>query len=717
MKQPMTPATRVRADLGPGPAAPLSQGAVVLADGVQFVLFSRHAAAVSVLLYDDPKRDPVEEIVLDPKQCRRGDLWSVFVPGLTDGQIYAFRVQGPNDAALGHRFDPSVALLDPYAKATTSNRHSPRRSRSPYQGSNADRPKSVVVSDDFDWAGDAPLNRPLADAVIYELHVRGLTMHASSGVRSPGTFRGLVDKIPYLKDLGVTAVELLPVHEFDHLEHPRKSPVDGKPLVNFWGYSTIGYFAPNGRYASTTQAGGPVHEFKSMVRDLHAAGIEVILDVVYNHTAEGNHQGPTIHLRGVDNAVYYHLAEDRRYYKDFSGCGNSLNCNHPVTRRYILDSLRYWVEQMHVDGFRFDLASVLSRDPLGHLVAHAPLIEEIAEDPILRDTKIIAEPWDAAGGYQVGHFPGRWAEWNGRYRDDVRQYWRGDHGKTGLFATRLTGSSDLYERSGRGPCHSVNYVTCHDGFTLNDLVSYNHKHNHANGEDGRDGENNNHSYNHGCEGPTDHPEIDRVRVRQIKNFLATLMLSQGVPMLLAGDEFRRTQHGNNNAYCQDNEVGWVDWSLLETNYEVHRFAKSVVWFRRSHPIFRRRDYFTGRRQPGSNLPDVAWMAPDAQPKTWHNDDHTLMCLLDGAAHRGASGEPDDDMLLLFNAAPYGDDVTFTLPGERGVDGHWQLFLDTSYRTPMDVFPSGNGPRIEPGTRYRVPSRSMAVFHRKRTRPY
>ena len=708
MKQSTIVATRVRTGLSPGHAPKTGQGALCVDGGVQFVLFSRHATAVSVLLYDDPRRDPSEEIILDPTQNRFGDLWSVFVPKITAGQIYAYRVDGPKDH--GHRFDPEIVLLDPYAKATTTNRPTSRKAKSPFWGTNADRPKCVVVSDDFDWQGDRPLNIPLADIIVYEAHLRGMTADHSAGTRSPGTYRGLIDKIPYLKDLGITTVELLPIHEFDFLENPRRSPVDGKPLVNFWGYSSLSFFAPVGRYASSNQPGGAVAEFKTLVRELHKAGIEVLLDVVYNHTGEGNHQGPTINFRGIDNAIYYHLTDDKQYYKDYSGCGNSLNCNHPVVRDFILDSLRYWVLDMHVDGFRFDLASVLARDTNGHLSTHAPLLEAISEDPILRQTKIIAEAWDAAGAYQVGHFPGRWAEWNGRFRDDVRQFWRGDPGRTGLLATRLTGSSDLYQRSGRRPYHSINFVTCHDGFTMSDLVSYNHKHNIGNGEDNRDGDNNNNGYNHGVEGPTDHPEIDRVRIRQIKNMLATLLLSQGVPMLLAGDEFRRTQHGNNNAYCQDNETSWIDWSLIEQNYEVFRFAKSLIWFRRQHPIFRRTEFFTGRPQ-ALEQPDVAWLTSDGHTKDWMHDDQTLACLLDGNAHRELTGAPDDDMLILFNARPHGNEVKFTLPGQSGVDRPWQLFLDTSYRPPMDVFPRGNGPKITPGQPYSLICRSMAVFHR------
>ncbi|MGL5098314.1 MAG: glycogen debranching protein, partial [Planctomycetia bacterium] len=443
------------------------------------------------------------------------------------------------------------------------------------------------------------------DSVIYEVHLRGFTAHRSAKVRSPGTYLGFIEKIPYLQDLGVTAVEFLPIHEFDHLEHAVKSPVDGSTLCNYWGYSTVGFFAPNGRYAKSRVAGAQVREFKTLVRELHRAKIEVILDVVYNHTAEGNHMGPTIHFKGLDNSIYYHLADDPSYYKDYSGCGNSLNCNHPVVRQFILESLRYWVRHFHIDGFRFDLASVLGRDRSGAVIGNPPLLEEIAEDPELRDVKIIAEAWDAAGAYQVGSFPGgRWAEWNGRYRDDVRRFWRGDPGLTGALATRLTGSSDLYQSSGRRPYHSINFITSHDGFTLSDLVSYNQKHNDGNGEANRDGENNNLSFNFGVEGPSDAIAVGRLRLRQLKNFLATLLLSQGVPMLLGGDEFRRTQRGNNNCYCQDNELSWFDWNLVQKNGELYRFTRELIAFRRNHPVFRRTKFFKGEPPAGRQNNDI-----------------------------------------------------------------------------------------------------------------
>jgi glycogen operon protein len=573
------------------------------------------------------------------------------------------------------------------------------------------RPKCVVIADDFDWQETEQPKTPLADTIIYEVHLRGMTAHSSARVQHPGTYLGLVEMIPYFKDLGVTAIELLPIQEFDELENSRRHPKTGEPLTNYWGYSTVSFFAPNGSYAAGTGIGAQVSEFKTMVREFHKHGLEIILDVVFNHTAEGNHLGPTINFKGVDNSIYYFLANEKQFYQDFSGCGNSVKSNHPVVREMIHECLRYWVEHMQVDGFRFDLASVLSRDRYGRLVSDPPLLESIAEDPKLRDTKIIAEAWDAAGAYQVGCFPGgRWAEWNGRFRDDVRQFWRGDQGKTGIFATRLTGSSDLYQHSDRRPYHSINFVTSHDGFTLNDLVSYNWKHNEENGEENRDGENNNYCYNHGAEGPTENPRIDRVRLRQMKNYLATLLLAQGVPMLLGGDEFRRTQRGNNNAYCQDNDISWFDWSLFKEHEELFRFCKELITVRKQHPIFRRSEFFQGRRSAGSPLADVNWFELDGTPKDWNHDDQTLMCLIAGRPHIRTLDIWDDDMLLLFN--PGSRIVNFQLPAAGEPGRAWHLLLDTGHPSPLDIYPEC-GPRLMTGTRYPLIHRSMAVLRRPR----
>ncbi|MEK6249491.1 MAG: glycogen debranching protein GlgX, partial [Planctomycetales bacterium] len=532
---------------------PLPYGAIIQEEGVQFVVFSRSAKAMRALLYDNIEDlEPVHVVHFDPDLHRWGDVWSVFVPGCKAGQLYHFQADGPYEPELGQRFDGSARLIDPYARALSGTFLQS-------EDGIVRPPKCVVMDDNFDWEDDRHLRRNLSETVIYEMHVRGFTRSDSSGVKYPGTYLGVIDKIPYLQSLGVTAVELMPVHEF-----PIRNCHGNQPQPpNYWGYDSMAFFAPHRGYAVGSEPGAQVGEFKQMVRALHQAGIEVILDVVFNHTCEGNELGPTLSFKGLENSVYYMLESGGRFYRNYSGCGNTVNGNHPICRELIFNCLRHWVHNYHIDGFRFDLASILSRDREGNLVANPPLVVVIAEDPMLADTKIIAEAWDAAGAFQVGTFARmRWAEWNGFYRDDVRQFWRGDENCRGKFTTRLAGSSDLYQPSGRRPYHSINLITSHDGFTLNDLVSYSRKHNEANGEGNRDGDNNNYGSNYGIEGPTQRDDINAVRSRQIKNFLATLMLSQGVPMLVSGDECRRTQRGNNNAYCQDNEISWFDWSLI-----------------------------------------------------------------------------------------------------------------------------------------------------------
>jgi len=559
--QPRKPTARRRTAARPKPpplqfSQPLSYGAILRDGGVQFVVYSRSATALRILLYDSVSAvDPAEVIGLDPANDRWGDIWSVFVPGLSAGQLYHVQADGPFDPERGQRFDGGARLIDPYAKALAGEFLLDGDGR-------LLPPKCVVVDDAFDWQGDRHLCRGLADTVIYEMHVRGFTASPTSGVEHPGTYRGVIEKIPYLQSLGVTAVELMPVHEFA----AAMPTAGGGVRTNYWGYDPVAFFAPHRGYAADQTPGGQVREFKEMVRALHAAGIEVILDVVFNHTAEGNHLGPTLSLKGLENRVYYMLGDGGSSYRNYSGCGNTINGNHPIVRELIFLCLRNWVHNYHVDGFRFDLASVLSRDRNGDLQPNPPVVEVITEDPALADTKIIAEAWDAAGAYQVGSFARlRWAEWNGRYRDDVRRFWRGDYAQTGHLATRLAGSSDLYAEHGRQPCHSINFVTAHDGFTLADLVSYREKHNEANGEGNRDGDTNNFSDNYGVEGPTRSADVAEVRSRQVRNLLATLLLSQGVPMLLGGDECGRTQGGNNNAWCQDNDVSWLDWSLVESH--------------------------------------------------------------------------------------------------------------------------------------------------------
>jgi isoamylase len=684
---------RYARDLPASPGRPLPFGAIPGTRGVGFSAFSRNATAVSLLLFDDAADErPAVEIPLDPALNRTGDAWHVAVDGIGPGALYLFRVDGPHDPARGHRFDPRAMLLDPYAKAVAGP---------------AGRRKGVVVSDEFDWQGDRPPGRPLSRSVIYETHVRGLTRHPSAGVAHPGTFRGVVEKLPHLVDLGVTAVELMPVMEFDALANPRVNPLTGERLRNYWGYDTIAFFAPNQGYASLPAPGAAVTEFKEMVREAHRAGIEVILDVVFNHTAEGDETGPTQSFRGWDNSIYYLLQPDRSRYANFTGCGNTLNCNHPIVRTLIIDCLRYWTIEMHVDGFRFDLGSVLGRDRDGRLMENPPIVERIAEDPVLRGTKIIAEAWDAAGAYQVGQFPGgRWAEWNDRFRDDLRRFWRGDPGGTGAVATRLTGSSDLYLRDGRKPFHSINFITSHDGFTLDDLVSYEHRHNEENGEGGGDGFPANLGDNNGVEGPSDDPAVEEARGRQAKNLLASLLLSLGTPMLLGGDEMRRTQRGNNNPWCQDNETSWYDWSLLVRHADMHRFCRALIRFRLSHPAFLRSEFYTGGDPDENNVPDVGWFDEHASPHDWSPASRRLALLIDGNGVAAPEGRDDHDYFLMLNADR--GDAAFTLvpvpPGRSG----WHRAVDTALASPDDVAGPGAEAPVE-GPVYRVRGRSLALL--------
>ncbi len=665
--------------------AVLQEGAGRRTGGVQFVVYSHSATAMRVLLYDGVgDRDPAEAIELDPESDRWGDIWSIFVPGLGPGQLYHFQADGPFDPERGQRFDGAARLIDPYAKALAGD----------YLLDDAGQivpPKCVVVDDAFDWQGDRHLRRDLADTVIYEMHVRGFTAAETSGVARPGTYLGVIEKIPYLKSLGVTAVELMPVHEY-----PASLPGAAPPARgNYWGYDPIAFFAPHRGYAAGTEPGCQVREFKEMVRALHAAGIEVILDVVFNHTAEGNHLGPTLSFKGLENRVYYMLGDGGSSYKNYSGCGNTINGNHPIVREVIFLCLRHWVHNYHVDGFRFDLASILSRDRNGDILPNPPIIEVITEDPMLADTKIIAEAWDAAGAYQVGSFASlRWAEWNGRYRDDVRRYWRGDYAQTGHLATRLAGSSDLYGDDGRQPFHSINFVTSHDGFTLNDLVSYREKHNEANGEGNRDGDNNNFSENYGVEGPTRRPEVNALRARQLRNMLATLLLSQGVPMLVAGDECRRTQGGNNNAWCQDNAVSWFDWSLVDGNADLVRFVRELIRFRRDNPTLRRRSFLAGGTSANGTIPDVEWFSPEGTLIDWYACDASLCCLFGAPPVDDAhvDGVPRHVMLLSHSGST---PRSFRLPSVPAIRGlSWRVFVDTAAPPPHDIHPDGTGPLVD-----------------------
>ena len=676
-------------------------------DGVNFVLFSRHATLVRLEFYKDPNdSSPTRIIDLDPICHRTGDIWHIWVRGINTGQLYGYRIEGPYQPEEGHRFNPQKLLLDPYARAIAGVKSWDFPAARGYDSSSrltdlsistvdnaGTTPKCIYTRDHFDWEKDSPPKHSASDTVIYETHVRGFTIHSSSGAERAGTFAGLTEKIPYLRDLGVTAVELMPVLEFNENESQLLNPTTGEKLKNYWGYNPVAYFAPKQSYSFDGPGWQQTTEFREMVKAFHRAGIEVILDIVLNHTAESNELGPTICLRGIENSIFYMLQENqRRYYKDFTGVGNTLNANHPVVREFVTSVLRYWVMNMHIDGFRFDLASVLGRDVHGNVLREAPLLEGIAEDPILRDVKIIAEAWDAGGAYQVGDFAStRWTEWNGRFRDDVRRFWAGDDGMIGSFAGRICGSSDLYQSSGKGPARSLNFVTCHDGFTLNDLVSYRQKHNDENGEFSRDGADANNSDNCGVEGPSQDPGVEGMRNRLIKNFLLTLFISRGVPMLLGGDEFRRTQRGNNNAYCQDNEVSWFDWSLLEKHKDIHRFTRGMIAFRRAHPVLRKEEFYTDA--------EIKWFAPNSATPDWGDKrQKSFACLI--------LGQTEPDLFILFNAGASA--IDFFIPA-LPAGWIWRLAVDTSRVAPDDLFDPGKEPLIQGQNGFRLEPRSSAIL--------
>src|ERR1700722_13516498 len=736
----MTP-SETNPDTGPilatvWPGTPYPLGATYDGAGTNFSVFSEVAEQVELCLID--RRGTEDRIPLDEVD---GFVWHAYVPAVTPGQRYGFRVHGPWDPAAGHRCDPSKLLLDPYGKAFDGDfKQGPQLFSYDMavaehdDSASGDRPMldslghtmtSVVINPFFDWGSDRPPEHPYNETIIYEAHVKGMTRtYPEIPEELRGHYAGLSHPvvIDHLRALNVTAIELMPVHQFMH-----DFRLLDLGLRNYWGYNTFGFFAPHNSYASIRQPGAAVGEFKTMVRAFHEADIEVILDVVYNHTAEGNQLGPTINFRGIDNAAYYRLLdEDLRYYKDFTGTGNSLNARHPHTLQLIMDSLRYWVLEMHVDGFRFDLAATLAREfyDVDRLSAFFDLVQQ---DPIVSQVKLIAEPWDVGeGGYQVGNFPGLWTEWNGKYRDTVRDYWRGEHATLPEFASRLTGSSDLYLDDGRRPVASVNFVTAHDGFTLADLVSYNHKHNEANGEDGRDGTDDNRSWNCGVEGPTDDPAVTALRDRQKRNFLSTVLLSQGIPMLLGGDEMHRTQQGNNNAYCQDNEISWVHWppsqdeavaGRYQVDQELLDFVRGLLRLRAEHPVFRRRRFFSGQAVRGkSGRPDqpgdIVWFTPAGEEMT--DDDwavgfaKSLTVFLNGDAitEPDPRGERirDESFLLLFNASEL--DLEFTVPPQRYGD-QWVKVLDTAL--PLSAL--ADAPAAKPGDAVAIPSRSMQVLGR------
>jgi isoamylase len=699
--------------------SPYPLGATWDGRGVNFALFSEHAEKVELCLFDSVDADRESHRIVLPEYTDQ--VWHGYLPDIRPGQIYGYRVSGPYLPEAGHRFNPNKVLLDPYAKAVIRPvRWCPAmygfRIGDPDGDLSFDREDNAayallaaVVDPSFVWGDDRPPSIPWHKTIIYEAHVKGMTArHPDIPPELQGTYAGFASEpvIRHLKSLGVTAVELMPIH--NSVDDERLVKLG---LVNYWGYNTIGYFAPDFRFTSLSGRQAPVTEFKMMVRALHAAGIEVILDVVYNHTAEGNHFGPTLSFRGIDNASYYRLAEfDKSKYMDFTGCGNTLNMMHPRVLQLIMDSLRHWILEMHVDGFRFDLASALARE-LYEVDKIGAFFDIIHQDPVISRVKLIAEPWDLGrGGYQVGNFPVLWTEWNGKYRDSVRSFWNTGCCKVSELATRISGSSDLYETNGRKPYASINFVTCHDGFTLSDLVSYNEKHNEDNGEDNRDGENNNISSNFGVEGPSDDPEIRGVRFRQRRNFMATLLFSLGVPMISGGDELSRTQQGNNNGYCQDNELSWYPWELGKEEKQFLEFVKRIVAIRKSQLVFLRRNFFQGRPIRGTETKDIAWLAPDGNEmadKDWENPSaRSLGVLLGGEALNEIDemGRPirGETLLLLLNSGT--EEVSFVLPSHNE-GGHWRLMLDTTAEEPV---PERRGFR-EPGTAYPLGDRSVALF--------
>ncbi len=675
-----------------GRSSPL--GATVVDGGVNFSVFSRTATGVELLFFDrEDDAAPARVVRLDAAANRTYHYWHVFVPGVRPGQIYGYRVAGPSAPERGLRFDPTKVLLDPYGRGVVVPKNYSREAARREGDNAATAMKSVVVDPGaYDWEGDVPLCLPASRTVIYEMHVRGFTRHPSSGVseKTRGTYAGLIEKIPYLRQLGVTAVELLPVFQFDAQDCP-----PGK--INYWGYAPVSFFAPHQAYSSRQDPLGPVDEFRDMVKALHRAGVEVILDVVFNHTAEGNHDGPTLCFRGIDNPTYYILEEGGARYANYTGCGNTLNANHPVVRRMIVDSLRYWVEEMHVDGFRFDLASILARDSSGHPLPNPPVLWDIESDPVLAGTKLLAEAWDAAGLYQVGSFVGdAWKEWNGRFRDDVRAFFRGEPGSVRRVADRMVGSPEVYGHKQREAEQSVNFVTCHDGFTLNDLVSYNQKHNEANGEDNRDGANDDRSWNCGAEGPTDDPAVEEVRNRQVKNYLTVTLMSLGVPMILMGDEARHTQGGNNNAYCQDNEISWFDWTRVEKHADVHRFVSLLNARRLLRDVEheRQRVSLTAMIRQANK----AWHGVRLHQPDWGDGSH-------GVAFGAELRREGLSFHLILNA--YWEPLEFELPGLAG-GASWRRWIDTALDSPQDIVPWQEAPTVAGGT-YRAEARSVVML--------
>jgi isoamylase len=677
-----------------GRCAPL--GATVTRNGVNFSVYSSDATGLELLLFDDVDAEKASDTIqLDPSVNRTYHYWHAFVPELQSGQLYAYRVHGPFDPSRGLRFDADKILLDPYGRGVAVPRHYSREAAEKKGDNAASAMKSVVIDPSlYDWEADTPLRRPSSQTIVYEMHVKGFTRHPTSAVseKTRGTFRGLIEKIPYLKDLGISAVELLPVFQFD--------PQDCPPgRVNYWGYAPVSFFAPHQAYSARQDPVGPVDEFRDMVKALHRAGIEVILDVVFNHTAEGNDNGPTLCFRGIDNLAYYVLEPDRSRYANYSGTGNTLNANHQMVRRMILDSLRYWVEEMHVDGFRFDLASILARDSSGQVMSSPPVLWDIESDPVLAGTKMIAEAWDAAGLYQVGSFVGdSWKEWNGHFRDDVRSFLRGDEGSLRRFGDRLLGSHEIYRHKEREAEQSVNFVTCHDGFTLNDLVSYDHKHNEANGEDNRDGTDDNRSWSCGVEGPSTDPEIERLRNRQVKNFMTITLLSLGLPMFLMGDEVRRTQHGNNNPYCQDNEWNWFDWSMVSKHADMLRFVKLLIARRLLRDSGPERQRKTLHQLISDGI--KGWHGVKLNEPDWSDHSHSVALSVE---------LPKEGLLVHFIFNAYWEHLHFALPQVGGeMRAPWRRWIDTFRDSPHDIVKWQAATPI-PDDTYQAGPRSVVVL--------
>jgi isoamylase len=675
-------------------------GATLDAEGVNFSVWSEHATGVELLLFEHHSDlEPFQVIKLNHKFNKTFQFWHCYVRGLRAGAFYAYRVDGPADLAHGHRFNRNKVVLDPYARATDSYLWKRGDACGPDDNVRTSQ-RCVVVDQSYDWEGDQPLNRRMSETIVYEMHVGGFTKSPTSGVAHPGTYEAVIEKIPYLKELGITAIELLPVFDFDPSEIDKPNPAGGPNLSNYWGYSTVSFFAPHSRYCVSPSSGSHLREFRDMVKALHKAGIEVILDVVFNHTSEGNHDGPTINFKGFGNSTYYYLwPPDHQFYMDFSGCGNTLNCNHPIPEKLIIECLEYWHSEMHVDGFRFDEGSILSRGPDGAPMDYPPVLWHIELSEELADCKIIAEAWDAAGLFQIGYFPGfRWAEWNGLYRDTVRRFVRGDRGLVGLVASRIAGSADIYERTGRLAVNSINFITCHDGFTLNDVVSYNHKHNEANGEGNRDGQDENFSWNSGFEGETDDPAVEGLRRRQIKNFAAILLLSQGVPMITYGDEVRRTQHGNNNAYCQDSELSWFDWSLVDKNKDLLRFFQRMIALRRASGQLHRVRFERGEVNE-RGLHDIEWHGCQLRSPGFGDPSSGVL-----AVTIGNMVGPGPDLHIVLNMED--QELDFEVPPMIGRS--WYRLVDTSLSSPADFCDPGEEVTVA-GNSIKAAARSVVVL--------